>query len=447
MNFHIGNKVKVKYGNSYIHTKTGSEGIVKEINGNRIEVEFYKLTGEEHPTPVIFSIIKTDLIKIGGKKTKKTKKTISVKCEECGEEISKSSDNTHEHEGDFYCQDCWDDNFTYCNDCGDPMRRNQGYETDPGDLICEECYGDHYFTCEGCGGIFHEDDYGSEGLCRSCCKEREHETSAPDNKRYVEKKSIYRDIPVGVEIEAEGGDYGKVEGILSDEGFGICEDGSLENGIEVQIPASNNGNNEKLIHKACKILNQNGFRISDRCGLHIHLGYPSRLKAIKNLLLLAYVCEPVFYAVNPKSREDNRYCYPVRRSFKLKNILEAKLDDIDKLFYYSKYGQLNKKQLKELKKQKYNDCRYYGFNLHSYFFRGTVEFRYHSGTTEPQKILKWIALLKKILIYAKYNFNQDKVLAVEKSKSAPERIDKLFRLIRLPKDLRLYFGKRYEKFR
>ena len=42
------------------------------------------------------------------------------------------------------------------------------------------------------------------------------------------------------------------------------------------------------------------------------------------------------------------------------------------------------------KGHKYNDKRYYGLNLHSYFFRRTLEVRYHSATFNYDKIANWI---------------------------------------------------------
>jgi hypothetical protein len=47
--------------------------------------------------------------------------------------------------------------------------------------------------------------------------------------------------------------------------------------------------------------------------------------------------------------------------------------------------------------QKYNDLRYFGVNFHSIFYRGTLEIRYHCGTTNAQKILNWVSLHQQIL--------------------------------------------------
>lgn len=41
------------------------------------------------------------------------------------------------------------------------------------------------------------------------------------------------------------------------------------------------------------------------------------------------------------------------------------------------------------KTQKYNSARYCALNLHSFFYRGTIEFRHHQGTTMATKATNW----------------------------------------------------------
>ena len=47
--------------------------------------------------------------------------------------------------------------------------------------------------------------------------------------------------------------------------------------------------------------------------------------------------------------------------------------------------------------EKYNDSRYCGMNMHSRIINGSVEFRYHSGTTNFEKILNWVKICTAIV--------------------------------------------------
>lgn len=319
------------------------------------------------------------------------------KCDECGVQ----SEELEEFDDRRWCQSCLSDRTVVCADCGERVYRG-GVRYVNDDPICESCYYDEYFQCEGCDRHYHTNDYGEDGYCRYCLEERKPEVS-PDNGRYHLRSR--RDLAVGVEIEAEGGDYEDVYDDLVDEGFGVQDDGSLEEGgIEIQVPASNGGNTDKLVHRACKCLTENGYGTSKRCGLHVHVEYPSRTRTIKRLLLMIYACEPVFYAINPQSRQGNIFCQPLGKVFSVSEIIRSRREEMDKLFYSKRYAGLTKSKIREFKRMKWNNCRYFGLNLHSLFYQKTVEFRYHAGTMSPGKIMCWIEFLKAILLYVRFRY-------------------------------------------
>jgi hypothetical protein len=64
--------------------------------------------------------------------------------------------------------------------------------------------------------------------------------------------------------------------------------------------------------------------------------------------------------------------------------------------------------------EKYDDARYYGLNLHSYFYRGTVEFRYFEGTDSREQAKGLVELCIKLVDFAKYtSFEQLTYIAQE----------------------------------
>jgi hypothetical protein len=161
---------------------------------------------------------------------------------------------------------------------------------------------------------------------------------------------------------------------------------------------------------------------------------------------MIYACEPVFYALNPKSRQDNHYFQPLLKTFSVAEILKTKTIEIDQLFYSKKHHRLTKSRLKYFKKFKWNECRYFGFNLHSLFYQKTIEFRYHAGTMNPHKIIQWINFLKAILLYVRFNYDQEKVLRLIEQPTILGKIKELKQLLKLSEPLFSYLVNRYLKF-
>jgi len=56
-------------------------------------------------------------------------------------------------------------------------------------------------------------------------------------------------------------------------------------------------------------------------------------------------------------------------------------------------------------RDKYNRARYHAWNLHSFFYRKTIEVRLHGGTTQYGKITAWSMLLADFVDYAKASSN------------------------------------------
>lgn len=77
-------------------------------------------------------------------------------CVECEKEIEK--ENAFEFDGEYYCEDCYHDNYFVCDDCGEIESKENMYITSRGNNICESCYENDYSTCERCGEIEFVDD-------------------------------------------------------------------------------------------------------------------------------------------------------------------------------------------------------------------------------------------------------------------------------------------------
>jgi hypothetical protein len=126
----------------------------------------------------------------------------------------------------------------------------------------------------------------------------------------------------------------------------------------------------------------------------------------------------------------------------IKRIPQKEIENICKKVWNAKY----KRSVPNWKRGKYNQSRYTGFNLHSLYYRGTIELRHHSGTINAQKIINWINLNLAILDYASKRFNEKELMELMNQKSFVRKLQGFYDLLRLGKPLRSYITQRVKKF-
>lgn len=158
------------------------------------------------------------------------------------------------------------------------------------------------------------------------------------------------------------------------------------------------------IEELCEAFVDGGARTNPACGLHIHVdardfGYWD----IQRLVRVYAAIEPALFAMVSPDRATNPYCLPCGRGylqgFANKGPKEA--------FAKSCYG-IQTKDLRGQRDYKYHQCRYRALNLHSWFYRGTIESRHRHGTVAAEDIWMWGVLWASILDWA--NRSSDRVL-------------------------------------
>jgi hypothetical protein len=97
--------------------------------------------------------------------------------------------------------------------------------------------------------------------------------------------------------------------------------------------------------------------------------------------------------------------------------------------------------------RKNNGGKYYGLNISSLIERGHLEIRNHSGTTNAEKILHWVALHTAIVdiaptINLEALFKQTATMVY-----LEEKTDLLFSMLKLTKETTDYLKERQESFR
>lgn len=321
-------------------------------------------------------------------------------CSKCGETFLQTIKESVGEED--YCPTCFNQKFVTCIACDDAALRSSAVRRGT-QFLCETCYEDNYFTCDNCNSVLHNDDYGEDGYCNDC-------TSSSDSDR--EEAPIFSPKTVscpiaptmlplpwtfGFEVEVDWGedndrDQDLIEEIREKTAFGMHHDGSLDNGIEFISPHLRGDKGLELLKEFCYIIREAPVRRT--CGLHLHLGTEDcSWSDMKKIWLLYQKVELGLYALLPEYRRDNNYCRPQERNSEfIKKIEQIKSK---KELIHNLYDYLPKKRLEyKLCKDHHDrfDKRYSGFNLHSHFFRRTLELRYHQGTVAYRKMLHWLIL-------------------------------------------------------
>lgn len=138
-----------------------------------------------------------------------------------------------------------------------------------------------------------------------------------------------------------------------------------------------------------------GIDIDESCGLHVHHGVdPAKYSCVhlQQLVRIIHPFEKQFYLLIPGNREEADTCRPMEID------VEAFLDiceghtveggcEIKDLWYST----ANRCEETAGNYTRYDKTRYHGLNLHSYWYRSTIEFRYHSAILHNiDEAMQWI---------------------------------------------------------
>lgn len=144
-----------------------------------------------------------------------------------------------------------------------------------------------------------------------------------------------------------------------------------------------------LIQECIRALRKAGAKVDSSCGLHIHIdGANHDAQSLKNLVFTFRAKEDlIFKAVKTRESRLGRWCKPIGDDL-IQNIKKVKKIDRDKLknVWYNTYRDWHGESAH------YHESRYHALNLHSLFYRGTVEFRLFEATLHAGEIRAYINL-------------------------------------------------------
>lgn len=299
-------------------------------------------------------------------------------CDHCDEDFS--VDDAREFNDRLYCEDCYHQNFFECYGCGCYFDRDESFESNRGSLYCSDCYHDRFFICNNCNseyrvGEAHEDNFCSE-CCEGCddCRNATHWTHTSRKITSTEFKKIKFPRFFGVELES----CSVNEEISScDTSFSSVHDSSVD-GPEYVSQILQGDTGFKEIQKLCEF----DLETNTSCGFHLHLdAHDIDESQVINIAYNYSQIEDFLFCLVAPSRRDNSYCKRLEYNWSLllsnkdRTNLIREVYKSDNIFY-----------------EKYHNKRYEFLNIHSYFYRRTLEIRLHQGTFNPEKIRNWVNL-------------------------------------------------------
>ena len=132
-----------------------------------------------------------------------------------------------------------------------------------------------------------------------------------------------------------------------------------------------------------------GAKVNSSCGIHVHVDAANHNRqSLKNLIGIMFSKEDIlFKALQVDPARAEAYCQKVRepmlRQARTLSSDETKdLSMLEDIWYEGFPG----------RSSHYNDSRYYALNLHSVFYRGTVEFRCFNSTLHAGKAAAYVNL-------------------------------------------------------
>lgn len=318
--------------------------------------------------------------------------------------------------GDIECSDCASCGEVPCGDCDctGKIMNDDGEEED-----CACCEGSGYVTCSTCEGNGRYDCDRCEGSGNVECED----------------------------CDGEGWVQGECDECG---GSGYYGDGDGGYGVECVSGINTEGNYDS-IDTIFDYINRHDWIVNEDCGTHVHIGASDLTEQdLSRLYILQNIIEPFIFGISPSERIDGTYSKKTDRD--IADTFMRLGDDIELQQIANSYYGYSVRLGGSF--QKYDGARYFGLNLHSWFYRrskcdgSTIEFRYFEGCDNREQAKAWIDLCVKLVDFAKHvTFEQLRVIGSEffMIEDLTEYIAKVKELLSLEYNFRPYSNYAYDK--
>jgi hypothetical protein len=172
--------------------------------------------------------------------------------------------------------------------------------------------------------------------------------------------------------------------------------GHTRHGAELISPILSGMEGLVQAYNAFQFLNAiEGIDIDKSCGIHVHHGVDPAAYSCKQLQQLVHIVhhyEDLFYLLIPGDRKTAATCRPMEIDVKaFLDVCEGDFGGSNCQIKELWYSLENRYDTSKGVNSRYDKTRYHGLNLHSFWYRSTIEFRYHSALLEKvDEAIQWI---------------------------------------------------------
>ena len=163
----------------------------------------------------------------------------------------------------------------------------------------------------------------------------------------------------------------------------------------------------ELLQDIIRKLRENGAKSHSSCGIHIHVdGANHDAKSLRRLVNFMTSRQDLIHEALELGDRESSWCQKLNTNLlnemkKDKNLSKEQAEQIW-------YSRANDGYSDGINHEHYNRTRYHGVNLHSYFSKGTVEFRLFNSTLHAGKIKAYIQFCLAVSAWA--ITSQDKIV-------------------------------------
>jgi hypothetical protein len=199
-------------------------------------------------------------------------------------------------------------------------------------------------------------------------------------------------VAVGGTVEYTGGTYETRRITMADgRSWTVVRDGSLAmGGAEVVSPICR-FDDIATVQEVVRALRRAGARVDESCGIHVHIGIDQLGAAgCTRLVRIVAAHDATIQAMLGIHASRRHYCRALPSDIvaRIDARRPATMTDLAEAWY----GTRDEARLTSRRQHHYDDSRYHGLNIHSAFYRGTVEFRWFNGTLHAGKVRAYIML-------------------------------------------------------